>query len=60
MASFLFFRNMLMESMLGVYESAGVRSSKAWITMLRKVNAFTDQIMLTLVETYEGYQRNAR
>lgn len=55
--AFLFFRNVLVESMLVVYEAAAVRSPYAWSDMLRKVNAFTDEILITLLETYEAYQR---
>lgn len=55
--AFLFFRNVLMESMLSVYEAAAVRSPYAWSDMFRKVTDFTDQILITLLETYEAYQR---
>jgi excisionase family DNA binding protein len=55
--AFLFFRNLLVESMLNFYENASVRSPHAWGDMVRKLNTFTDQIMLTLLETYEAYQR---
>ncbi len=58
--AFLFFRNVLMESMLSVYEAAAVSSPYAWSDMFRKVNAFTDQILITLMETYEAYQRANR
>lgn len=58
--AFLFFRNNLVESLIAVYESALVRSSHAWGEMLRKINAFTDQIMLTLLETYDRYSRSGR
>ncbi len=58
--AFLFFRNLLMESMLTVYEAASVRSPHAWSEMFRKMNDFTDQIMITLLETYEAYQRGNR
>jgi hypothetical protein len=58
--AFLFFRNSLVESLLSVYESASVRSPQAWGMMLRKINAYTDQILITLLETYEAYQRTAR
>lgn len=57
--AFLFFRNLLVQSMLSFYENAGVRSPQAWADMVRKLNAFTDPIMLTLLETYEAYQRGA-
>ena len=55
--AFLFFRNMLIESLLSVYEAAVVRSPRAWSDMYRKINLFTDQIMIKILETYEAYQR---
>lgn len=54
----LFFRNTLIESMLAVYEAASIRSPSAWGSLFRKVNDFTDHILLTLLETYEAYNRN--
>jgi hypothetical protein len=53
----LFFRKTLLGSMLSVYEAAAVRSPSVWSDMFRKINEFTDQIMLTLLETYEALQR---
>ncbi len=58
--AFLFFRNVLIESMLAVYESAAVQSSHAWSSMFRKINDFTDVILITLLETYEAYYRASR
>ena len=58
--AFLFFRNVLIESMLKVYESAAVQSPHAWSNMFRRVNEFTDHIMLTILETYEAYQQATR
>lgn len=58
--AFLFFRNVLLEAMLSAYESASVRSPHAWGNMLRKIHAFTDQILVTLLETYEAYPRASR
>ncbi|MBE0410434.1 MAG: helix-turn-helix domain-containing protein [Anaerolineales bacterium] len=58
--AFLFFRNVLFESMLGVYESSAISSPKAWIDLFRKTNAFADRIQITLMETYEAYQRGSR
>lgn len=58
--AFIFFRNVLLESMMGMYESAAVHSPYAWSDMLRKVTRFTDQILVTLLETYEAYQRVGR
>jgi excisionase family DNA binding protein len=53
--AFLFFRNMLVEAMLSVYESAEVRSPTAWSDMFRRINAFTDQILVTILKNYEAY-----
>lgn len=55
--AFLFFRNVLMEAMLNVYEAAAVQSPYAWADMFRKINEFTDHILLTLLQTFETYQR---
>jgi excisionase family DNA binding protein len=55
--AFLFFRNVLMDSMLAVYEAAAVQSPEAWSGMFRKINEFTDKILVTLLETYEAYER---
>ena len=55
--AFLFFRNTLIDAMLNVYEAAAVSSSYAWSDMFRKINAFTDTIMVTLMETYEAFER---
>jgi len=54
----LFFRNMLIESMLNVYESAAVQSPYAWSDMFRKVNKFTDEILVTLLSTYQAFERS--
>jgi excisionase family DNA binding protein len=58
--AFLFFRNVLFESMLGVYESSAISSPKAWVDLFRKTNAFADGIQITLMETYEAFQRGNR
>jgi excisionase family DNA binding protein len=58
--AFLFFRNMLMEAMLSVYESAAVRSPTAWSDMFRRINAFTDQILVTILKNYEAYRRGSK
>jgi excisionase family DNA binding protein len=55
--AFLFFRNMLLESMLKMYESAAVSSPHAWSDMFRKVSEFTDHILIKILETYEVYRR---
>ena len=54
--AFLFFRSVLLESMLNVFESAAINSSFVWADMLRKTNMFTDQILLTLLDTYHVFK----
>jgi len=56
----LFFRSVLLESMLTVYSAASVYSPSAWSDMFTKITEFTDLIQLTLLETYEAYQRGTR
>jgi excisionase family DNA binding protein len=56
----LFFRSVLLESMLTVYSAASVYSPSAWSDMFTRITEFTDQIQLTLLETYEAYQRGSR
>jgi len=53
----LFFRNLLIESMLSVYEGASVCSPNAWSDMFRKINHFTDHILVKILETYAIYQK---
>ncbi len=55
--AFLFFRNTLLDAMLSVYEAASVSSSQAWSDMFRKISSFTDGILITLLETYEAFER---
>jgi excisionase family DNA binding protein len=58
-SAFLFFRNVLIESMLSMYAAASVRSPDAWSGMFRRITAFTDQILLALLETYEALERGS-
>ncbi len=58
--AFYFFRNMLTEAMLAVYENAAVRSPAAWSEMFRKTTVFTDQIMIALLETFQAYECNGK
>jgi excisionase family DNA binding protein len=55
--AFLFFRNALLDSLLKVYETAAIGSPQAWGNMLRKINTFTDQIMINLLENYAVYNQ---
>jgi len=56
--AYLFFRSALQEAMLSAYEAAAVNSPQAWATMARKVNSFTDQVLLSLLETYRSLEGN--
>lgn len=55
--AFLFFRDALLQSVIQVYQEANVPSGQAWGDILRKVNAFTDMILLHLLETFESLKR---
>ena len=50
--AFLFFRNALLESMIAVFQEAGVPSGPEWGEMLTRTFTFTDQVLLALLETY--------
>jgi excisionase family DNA binding protein len=56
--AFLFFRNTLLESMIAVYQEAWVPSGAAWGGMLTRTFAFTDEILLSLLETYQALNGN--
>ena len=56
--AFLFFRNTLLDALLAVYESAVVRSPLVLSSMFRRINAFTDGILITLMETFEAFDRS--
>lgn len=56
--AFLFFRNALQEALLATYENAGVRSPQAWGDMARKMDSFTNQILLSLLETYHALEKS--
>ncbi len=56
--AFLFFRNLLLEAMISVYQESRIPSSAAWQEMLHKFHAFTDQIMLSLLDTYQALMNN--
>jgi excisionase family DNA binding protein len=55
--AFLFFRNVLQEAAYHAYESAAIQSPHAWGNMFREMSRFTDKILLTIIETYEVYEK---
>lgn len=58
--AFQFFRTMVMDSVLSAYETAAPNSPRAWTAMVRKMNSFSDLIMITLLETYDAFARSGR
>ncbi len=57
--AFLFFRDVLQEAAYHAYESAAIQSPYAWGDMFRNMNAYTDRILVTILETYQAYERGA-
>lgn len=55
--AFLFFRNAMLQSIVDVYRDARIPSGIAWSDMLQKVHTFTDQILISLLETYQSYEQ---
>ncbi|HET6845446.1 MAG TPA: helix-turn-helix domain-containing protein [Anaerolineales bacterium] len=51
--AFMFFRDALLQSVIEVYQVANVPSGRAWGEVLRLVNAFTDLILIELLETFQ-------
>ena len=58
--AFLFFRDVLLQSVIQVYQEANVPSGQAWGEILHKVNSFTDLILLQLLETYRALENASR
>ncbi len=56
--AFLFFRDVLQEAAYHAYESAAIQSPYAWGDMFRNLNSYTDRILVTIIETYQAYERN--
>ena len=57
--AFMFFRNVLIESVMKVYSEANIPSGKAWEEMLHKMHTFTDQILISLLDTYQALEMNS-
>lgn len=54
--AYLFFLGALEEAMLVAYEDAAVHSASAWANMTRRLHAFTNQVLLSLLETYQAFE----
>ena len=57
--AFMFFRNVLIDSVMKVYSEANIPSGKAWKEMLHKIHTFTDQILISLLDTYQALETNS-
>ena len=57
--AFMFFRSTLIESVIRVYSDANVLSGKAWEEMLQKMHTFTDQILVSLLDTYHALEMSS-
>jgi excisionase family DNA binding protein len=60
MRAYLFFRNLLLEAIICVYLESNIQEGTVWQGMLSKFHAFTDQIMLSLLETYQAFENAHR
>jgi len=58
--AFLFFRNVLLRSIIDVYQEARIPSGTAWSEMLHKVHSFTDNILISLLETYLSFEHKSQ
>ncbi|HEX9090777.1 MAG TPA: helix-turn-helix domain-containing protein [Anaerolineales bacterium] len=54
--AFQFFRTAVMDAILVAYENADVRSPQIWSDLFRRMNSFSDLIIITLLDTYEAIQ----
>lgn len=57
--AFMFFRNVLTESVMKVYSEANIPPGKAWEDMLHKIHTFTDQILISLLDTFHALETNS-
>jgi excisionase family DNA binding protein len=55
---FLFFRDFLYDSVVDGYQASGQRAAREWAEMHRRISAFTNAVLLALVEANEqGHAR---
>src|SRR5688572_25857784 len=50
---FLYFRDFLYDSVIDVYQASGQRAAREWATMHRRIAAFTNAVLLALVQAHE-------
>ena len=56
--AFLFFRNVLIESVVKVYREAHVPAGTSWEEMLQRMHHFTDEILISLLQTFESMENH--
>jgi len=54
---FLYFRDFLYDSVIDVYQASGQRVAREWAQMHRRIAAFTNMVLLALVEAHEHVRR---
>ena len=57
--AFLFFRTVLLDSVMAVFREANIPPGKAWEDMLQRMHGFTDQILISLLDTYQALETNS-
>jgi excisionase family DNA binding protein len=55
--AFLFFKDMLIESVIQMAEPFGWRSPAEWGSRLKQVNTMTDELLLVILEEYSSVKR---
>jgi excisionase family DNA binding protein len=51
---FLYFRDFLYDSVIDVYQATGQRAAREWANMHRRIAAFTNTVLLALIEHHES------
>jgi excisionase family DNA binding protein len=54
--AFLFFRNLLANSLINIYQDAHIPSAQVWGDMMRRTQQFTDRVLLKLLTTYQIFE----
>jgi excisionase family DNA binding protein len=57
---FLYFRDFLYDSVVEVYQASGQRAAREWAAMHRRIAAFTNSILLALIESHERAGENGK
>lgn len=55
--AFVYFRGILIQSMLEVYQQAAIQEPQTWMGMFQKINQFTDQVIQALLDAFEEYEQ---